>query len=156
MSRVYAVIPWSVAMAALAWLIARTAPEERQLVTASAVLSTCEVAVVAAVATLFASFSSPFLTAVFTAMIFAIGRSADTLAHLPKRAFGQGVSTAGRALAHVFPNLHVYVPPRPLLLGQVAGHPAWPYVGWAALQAVFYSTILLAGGALAFRKRDFS
>jgi Cu-processing system permease protein len=156
MARVYVVIPWSLAIAAVAWLVATTAPEERQLVTASAVLGIFEVAIVAAVATLFASFSSPFLTAVFTAMIFAIGRSADTLAHLPKRAFGQGVSTAGRALARVFPNLHVYVPPRPLLLGQVAAHPAWPYVGWAALQALFYSSVLLAGGALAFRKRDFS
>ena len=156
LARVYVVIPWALAMAALAWLVASTAPEERQLVTASAALGICEIAIVAAVATLFSSFSSPFLTATFTAMIFVIGRSTDTLAHMPKRAFGQSVSTAGRGLAHVFPNLHVYVPPRPLLLGQVAGQPVWLYVGWAALQAVFYSTLLLAGGALAFRKRDFS
>lgn len=156
LGRVFVFIPWALAMAVFAWFIAATAPEERQLVTASAVLGLCEIAVVAAVATLFASFSSPFLTATFTAMIFVIGRSADTLAHLPKRAFGQSVSTGGRALAHIVPNLHVYVPPRPILLGHVANQPVWLYVGWAALQAVFYSMVLLAGGALAFRKRDFS
>jgi Cu-processing system permease protein len=156
MSRVFVVIPWSLLVAAFAWLLATTAPEERQLVTASAVLGVCEIAIVAAVATLFASFSSPFLTATFTAMIFVIGRSADTLAHLPKRAFGQAMSTGGRVLARIFPNLHLYVPPRPLLLGQVAGEPAWHYVGWASLHAVFYSTVLLAAGVLAFRKRDFS
>ncbi len=156
LARVFVVIPWALAIAGFAWLVATTAPEERQLVTTSAVLAIFEIAIVAAVATLFASFSSPFLTATFTAMIFVIGRSADTLAHLPKRAFGQGVSTMGRALARIFPNLHVYVPPRPLLLGQVASQPVWLYVGSAALYAIFYATVLLAVGALAFRKRDFS
>jgi hypothetical protein len=108
------------------------------------------------VATLFASFSSPFLTAAFTTMIFVIGRSSDTLAHLPKRAFGATVGTLGRGLARVFPNLHAYVPARPLLLGQVADQPPWRYVGIAALHAIFYATALLVASALAFRKRDFS
>jgi Cu-processing system permease protein len=154
--RVFVVIPWALLVAASAWLLASTAPDERQLVTASAALAICEIGIVAAIATLFASFSSPFLTATFTAMVFVIGRSADTLAHLPKRVFGQTVVSGGHALARIFPNLHVYVPPRPLLLGQVAGEPVWLYIGSAALHAVFYSTALLAAGALAFQKRDFS
>ena len=37
-------------------------------------------------------------------------------------------STAFAGLAHVVPNLHLYVPPRPLLLGEVAGQTAWGYV----------------------------
>jgi hypothetical protein len=155
-SRIFVVIPWAVLVAGAAWLLAGTAPVERQVVTASAVLGTCEVAIVTAVATLFASFSSPFLTAAFTGMIFIIGRSADTLAHIPRKVFGSTISDTGRALARVVPNLHVYVPPRPLLLGEVAGQPVWPYVGWAALHALFYATLLLAGGALAFQRRDFA
>ena len=155
-ARIFVVIPWAMVVAVLAWLIAVTSPVERQLVTASAVLGICEVAIVTAVATLFASFSSPFLTAAFTGMVFIIGRSADTLAHIPKRVFGPSVSAIGRGLARVVPNLHVYVPPRPLLLGQVAAQPVWSYVGWAALHAFFYAPLLLVGGALAFQRRDFS
>jgi hypothetical protein len=155
-TRIFVAIPWALALACAAWLLSAPALEERQLVTASAVLAVCEVAIVAAVATLFASFSSPFLTAVLTAWVFVIGRSADTLAHLPNKVFGQGVAAAGRALAHVFPNLHTYVPPRSLLLGEVAGAPVWSYVGTAALYAAFYGAGLLVVGALAFSRRDFA
>jgi Cu-processing system permease protein len=155
-TRVFVVIPWALGVAIAAWFVAATAPAERQLVAASAVLSTCEIAVVVGVATLFASFSSPFLTAAFTGMVFVIGRSADSMAHLPKKVLGPELAAGGRALARVIPNLHVYVPPRPLLLGQVPGQTVWGYVGVAALHAVFYAVILLAGGALAFQRRDFS
>jgi ABC-2 family transporter protein len=155
-TRVFVAIPWALALAVSAWLVAAPAAPDRQLVVASAVLAVCEVAVIAAVATLFASFSSPFLTAAFTAMVFVIGRSADTLANLPRKLFGGLVVGGGRGLARVFPNLHAYVPARPLLLGQVAGQPVWSYVGEAALHAAFYATALLVVGALAFRKRDFS
>jgi len=105
---------------------------------------------------LFASFSSPFLTAAFTSMLFVIGRSADTLAHLPQKVLGTGITASGRALARIVPNLHVYVPPRSLLLGQVPGVDVWSYVGTAALHSVFYATALLVVGALAFSKRDFA
>ncbi len=112
-------------------------------------------AIVAAVATLFSSFSSPFLTATCTALVFIMGRSADTMAHLPPKIFGV-FATVFRVVARIVPNLHVYVPARPLLLGQAPGHPLWPYVEVAAIHAVFYSTVLIVIGALAFRKRDFS
>jgi hypothetical protein len=89
-------------------------------------------------------------------MIFLIGRSADTLAHLPKKLFGQTIVAMGRAMARVLPNLHTYVPPRPLLLGEVATAPVWPYVAAATAHAAFYVTALLVGSALAFNRRDFS
>jgi ABC-type transport system involved in multi-copper enzyme maturation permease subunit len=155
-ARVFAVIPWALAVAAAAWFLADTAPAERQLVAASSALSLCEVGIVAALATLFASFSSPFLTAAFTSMIFVIGRSADTLAHFPKRLFGNGCSAAFRWLSHVVPNFHLYVPPRPLLLGNVVGQPVWAYVGMAALHALAYAIALLVVSSLAFAKRDFA
>jgi hypothetical protein len=154
--RVFVVIPWSFALAAVMWTVASPALEDRQLVVAAALLSICEVAIVAAVATFFASFSSPFLTATFTASVFVIGRSADMLAHLPKKMLGAPLAAACAGLAKFVPNLHVYVPARPLLLGQVAGQAVWRYVGAAAMYAVFYSTALLVVGAFAFRRRDFS
>jgi ABC-type transport system involved in multi-copper enzyme maturation permease subunit len=155
-TRTFVVIPWALALAAAMWLVAAPALAERQLVVASAALALSEVAIVAGVATLFASFSSPFLTATFTAMLFVIGRSSDTLAHLPRRVFGDTLAAIARLLARVLPNLHVYVPARALLLGEVPGQPVWPYVGLAALHAAFYATALLCLSALAFRKRDFA
>ena len=155
-ARVFVVLPWSLALAVVAWLLAAPGPDERQLVVAASVLAVSEIAIVAAVATLFASFSSPFLTAIFTLMIFVMGRSSDTMAHLPVRQLGPTMSGAGKALARVIPNLHVYVPARAFLLGSVAGQPVWPYVGRAALHAVLYATVLLVLSALIFRKRDFA
>jgi ABC-type transport system involved in multi-copper enzyme maturation permease subunit len=154
-TRVFVAIPWSFALFASMVLLSATAGGERQLVIASAALTLCEVAIVAAIATLFSSFSSPFLTAIFTLGFFLVGRSADTLANLPPRVFGQTFHDVGRGLARVLPNLHVYVPARPLLLGEVPGAPVWPFVGTAALHALLYAVVLLTLGALVFRKRDF-
>jgi hypothetical protein len=154
-ARVFVFIPWSVAFVAIMTWLAEPAGAERQLVIASSALTVCEVAIVVAVATLFASFSSPALTAVFTLGVFVVGRSADTLGRLPVRQFGQTISSLGRAMARVFPNLQVYVPPRPLLLGQVSGVSLPGFVASAAIHAVFYAGALLVVAALAFRRRDF-
>jgi Cu-processing system permease protein len=154
-TRVFVLLPWSWALVAAMILVAAPAGGERQVVMASAVLTMCEVAIVAAVATFFASFSSPFLTAVFTLGVWLVGRSADTLGNLPVRVFGAEVHAAGRVLSRVFPNLQVYVPPRALLLGELADVPTWRFVGGAAMNAVFYAVVLLTFSALVFRKRDF-
>jgi hypothetical protein len=155
-TRVYVIVPWALAAAAAMWLEAAPAGADRQLLLASAVLTVCEVGIVAAVATFFASFSSPVLTATFTAMIFVIGRSSDTLAHLPRKIFGDVLADLFKVMSRVVPNLHPYVPARPLLLGQIAGTAVWPYVAEAAAHALLYAALLLAGSVLAFRKRDFA
>ncbi len=155
-TRVYVLIPWALAALLAMALLASTAGDDRRLVLSSMLLTLCEVSIVTAVATLFSSFSSPMLTAMFSFGVFIIGRSADTLAHLPARQLGGGARAAGALLARVFPNLNLYVPPRPVLLGQVADLPIWPYVGASALHAAAYSALLLAIAWLMFRKRDFT
>ncbi|HEX7663693.1 MAG TPA: ABC transporter permease subunit [Polyangiaceae bacterium] len=154
-TRAFVLIPWAIALVIATSILARSAGAERQLVLASAVLTVCETAIVAAVATLFASFSSPFLTALFTLGVFVVGRSADTLAKLPVRMFGQTLQTFGKVLARVFPNLQIYVPPRPLLLGDVAAVPTWPFVAESAAHAACYAAVLVALAVAIFRKRDF-
>jgi Cu-processing system permease protein len=154
-TRVFVLIPWSVLFATLGTWLAEPAGAERQLVLASAALTICEVSIIVAVATLFASFSSPALTAVFTLGVFLVGRSADTLSNLPVRLFGQTVRTVGQAMAHVFPNLQVYVPPRPLLLGEVPDVSLPAFVVQGAVHAALYATLLLVVAALAFQRRDF-
>jgi Cu-processing system permease protein len=78
-TRVFILIPWAFAFLAVAYYLADTAQLDRQLVVASAGLAFFEVSVVSSVAMLFASFSSPFLTVIFTVLLVIIGRSADSL-----------------------------------------------------------------------------
>jgi ABC-type transport system involved in multi-copper enzyme maturation permease subunit len=154
-TRVFVLLPWSVALFAAMSVVAAPAGGERQLVVASCALTLCEVGIITAVATLFSSFSSPFLTAVFTLGVFIVGRSSETLGNLPNRVFGEEIHSAGRALSRVFPNLQVYVPPRPILLGDVSAVPTWSFVAQAGMMAAFYATLLLTVSALIFKKRDF-
>lgn len=154
--RVFVALPWSLVMLVVMALVARPAGQETQLVLAQIALTMAEVAIVTAIATFFASFSSPFLTAVFTFGLFLVGRSADTLANLPVRMFGSGPAKGFFWLSRVVPNLHLYVPPRALLLGKSRDVATWPYVGSAWLNAVFYAAVLLALACLVFRKRDFT
>ena len=153
--RVFVILPWSILLFGVMARLADGAGAERQLVVVSAALTLAEVAIVGAVAMVFSAFSSPFLTAIFTTFLFAIGRSADTLANIPERVFGSGVRTTGIILAKIVPNLNVYVPPRPLLLGQLAAIPVGSYVGRAWVNAVLYAVVLLTLSAVVFRRRDF-
>lgn len=154
-SRVFVVLPWSVALFLVMMLLCDEQAAERQVVVVSSLLTLAEVSIVGAIAMVFSAFSSPFLTAVFTAWLFLIGRSADTLANIPERIFGSTVRTIGVVLSKIVPNLNVYVPARPLLLGQVVSAPVWSYVGRAWMNAFFYAVVLLALSAIIFRKRDF-
>jgi ABC-type transport system involved in multi-copper enzyme maturation permease subunit len=131
------------------------APDDRRVILGSAALTLCEVLVVASLATLFSSFSSPFLTAVFTLSVFIVGRSADALAKLPARVFGETIHTLGSALAHVVPNLMWYVPPRPLLTGEAVGQDLTLHVLMAAGYALCWAVALLTVAAAVFKRRDF-
>jgi len=153
--RTFVPIGWALALlVAGAWL-AGAAPDDRRVVLGSALLTLAEVAIVTAIATVFSAFSSPFLTAVFTFGVFVVGRSADTLARLPERVFGSLLAHAGQALSKVVPNLMLYVPPRPLLTGEVSGVPLASYLGMALLHALAWSVFLLTCASLLFRRRDF-
>jgi len=116
-ARTYLPIPWAILVLLAGAYLAGGAPDDRRVVLGSALLTLAEVALVTAIATLFSAFSSPFLSAIFTFGLFAVGRSADTLARLPVRVFGQFLASAGAFLAKLVPNLMLYVPPRPLLTG---------------------------------------
>lgn len=155
LTRVFLVLPWSLLAFSAMALVSKGAGDERQIVLVSALLTMAEVAIVTAIATLFSSFSSPFLTAIFTVMVFLIGRSADTLQNLPARIFGETVRTAGITLSKVFPNLNLYVPPRPVLLGQVPEIHLGSYLAGALGNAVLYAAVLLVLSAVVFRRRDF-
>jgi Cu-processing system permease protein len=154
-SRTYVPIPWAVLLAIAGWILAADAPDDRRVVLGSAVLALAEVSVLASIATVFSSFSSPFLTATFTFGVFIVGRSADTLAHLPEKYFGPVIHGGAVFLSKIVPNLMVYVPPRSLLTGEATGAPLSEYMLLASVQALAWCVGLLAFASAIFRRRDF-
>lgn len=153
--RVYLPIPLALVLALLGFAYADVAPDDRRVLASSASLTLLEVGIITAVATLFSSFSSPFLTAMFTFSVFIVGRSADTLAKLPVKMFGEPIVKTGEFLSYVVPNLMFYVPPRPLLTGEAATGSLFEHLVLAAGQSVAWVVGLLALAALVFRRRDF-
>ena len=151
----YLPIVWALLLGVAGAMLASGAPDDRRVLLGLGALTMCEVAIVTGIATLFSSFSSPFLTAIFTFSLFVVGRSADTLARLPVRVFGPTIHGFGAGLSKVVPNLMLYVPARPLLTGEAAGVPLWTYLGSAALHALAWSLVLLSLASLIFRRRDF-
>jgi ABC-type transport system involved in multi-copper enzyme maturation permease subunit len=154
-SRSYLPLGVALVLFAAGALLASGAPDDRRVVMGSAALTLCEVLVIASIATLFSSFSSPFLTAVFTLSLFVVGRSADALAKLPERLFGHAIHTAGALLAKVVPNLMWYVPPRPLLTGEAVGESLGRHLLLAAGYASCWAVALLTVAAFVFKRRDF-
>ncbi len=148
-------IAWAFFLLVVGWYLAAGAPDDRRVLGGLALLTLLEVSIVAALAMLFASFSSPFLVAVLTLGVFIIGRSAETLARLPPKVFGDAFHQGGVVLSKVVPNLMIYVPPRPLLLGHVPDTPLSQYLIQAALHSLFWTVGVLAAACLIFRRRDF-
>ncbi len=156
--RTYGPIPWAAGMLILGSVFGEAAAGERQVVLVSSVLTLLEIGIVSAIATLFASFSTPFLSALLTLGLFLVGRSADSLANLPVKmfgSFGQIIHDAGVALSKVVPNLQIYVPPRPLLLGELASVKLSSYIGMASLTSIGWALALLTIAVLVFNERDF-
>jgi Cu-processing system permease protein len=154
-SRTYLPIPWALVLALAGALLSVDAPDDRRVVLGAALLTVGEVAIVVALATVFSSFSSPFLTAIFTFGIFIVGRSADTLANLPERIFGHAIHILAVWMSRVVPNLMLYVPPRSLLTGEATSVPLGEYLLLAMGHAALWSIGLLAVASVIFRRRDF-
>ncbi|MRG96804.1 ABC transporter permease [Polyangium spumosum] len=153
--RTYGVIPWALGMLVLGVVLSDVAPDERRVVLASSLLTMLEIAIVAAAATLFSSFSTPFLSALMTLGVWGVGRHADNLARLPVKSFGQTIHDIGVALSKIVPNLQIFVPPRPLLVGEAIDVKLSSYLGMASLTSLGWSLGLLAVAALVFNERDF-
>jgi ABC-type transport system involved in multi-copper enzyme maturation permease subunit len=116
------------------------------------------VTIVTSVAILFSSFSTPFLSGLFSLGIFVVGRSVPDVRQLADRVGG---TTGGilSTLASVLPNLHLFFPSGATVGGQhVSVHGDFvgmPYVGVATAYAMGYSALVLGWAMLIFRKRDF-
>jgi len=153
--RTFAFVPWAIIVFLLGWWLAGTAPNDRQVLATSAVLTLCEVAIVISIATVFASFSTAFMTALFTFGVIIVGRSADTLTHLPVRVFGAPLASVAATLGKLVPNLMIYLPARGLMTGELPDLTVAGYTFRAAAHALGWCAVLITLASLIFRRRDF-
>jgi Cu-processing system permease protein len=154
--RTAVVVPWALGFLALmAWFAAHHEADVGYLLAAFA-LNVGELALVAAVALLFSSFSTPFLTGAFALGVWVIGRSADTMASIRGSRVPEEVQALLHTAVKVVPNFHLFVPGRrALTVGLIEQGGVWPYVGQTLLYATAYATLLLVFASLIFRRRDF-
>lgn len=153
--RTFGPIAFGVVILVAGTLLSSVVPTERRVVLASGALTMLEVLIVAAVATLFASFSSPFLSGLLTFGVFVVGREAEAFNLFPSKLYGQTVHRMAVMFGKVVPNLYVYVPPRPLLTGESATVPLGSYLGMASVAALGWAVGLLVLASASFKKRDF-
>jgi len=153
--RTWVPVPLGVLLLVVGAWFARDGVRESGVILGQAALTVLEVSIVTAVTMVFAAFSSPFLTAIFSLSVFLVGRSADTLAKLPERVFGAAIKQAGEILSEVVPNLMIYVPPRTVLTGDAIGVTYQAYLTSGAIQSFAWTVGLLAIAAMIFRRRDF-
>ncbi len=154
--RTAVLVPWSLLfLAAAAAVLAGTDVAVAPILSAL-LLVFGEVTVLSAVALLFSSFSTPFLTGAFSLGIWVVGRNADLMAAMRDASVGRTLAVFLRGLSRVVPNLHLFVPGRNALADRAAlPYGLLDYVGTTMLYGLAYAVLLLILASLIFRRRDF-
>lgn len=125
------------------------------------VLIFLEVLIITAIAVLFSSFSTPFLSGFFTAGLFLLGRSVPDIRAVAAKLGDEQplLATLLESIARVVPNLRYFFVTGTEVSGKhvsVSGvFVDWPYVGGAALYALLYVALLLIAAVALFSRRDF-
>ncbi|MFO0648524.1 MAG: ABC transporter permease subunit [Polyangiales bacterium] len=149
-----AMVPVSAAIfAAFAAVSHLVAPIETSYVVYSCGLVLAEVAITASFAMLFSSISTPFVTGMMSAGAFAIARSTWMMQHIRGR-FPPVIKAMLEGIARVIPNLHLFVPSRPVLMPDDPSRTPLSWVLQSTAYAGLYAGVLLACASLLFRRRD--
>ncbi len=124
------------------------------------VLVLAELALLTAVAMLFSSFSSPYLSAMFTAALWIIGRNRGELLEFAtgRKLEDTPLGATLELVADIVPDFHAfYVSGTQLGDGVVSVHEGfigWAYVGEAGLYGLLYASVCLGLAMLLFARRD--
>jgi ABC-type transport system involved in multi-copper enzyme maturation permease subunit len=110
-----------------------------------------ELAIITVIALLFSCFSSPALSAMFTLLIFLIGRWSPDLKLFAETSGSTGARVVSRALYHLLPNLANFNYINETAHGQTA---PWRMVVGNTFYAVFYIAAALAAAVLIFNRRN--
>ncbi len=123
------------------------------------ILAYFEVLVVAAIAVFFSSFSSPFLSGIFSFGLFAVGRMTMDIRTLVASSDSDAVQALGSVVLYIVPDLHMFGVSGGKVDGEnVSVHAdfvSWAYVTTSAGYAFLVIGILMGLSILIFSKRDF-
>jgi ABC-type transport system involved in multi-copper enzyme maturation permease subunit len=118
-----------------------------------------EVVVVTAVAVLFSSFSTPFLSGLFTLGIFVVGRSTPELRELIAKLHSGALKVALSVGLRIVPDLHLFYVSGALVGGQPVSvhgtYVGWSYVATATAYGLGYGALALVLATALFSRRDF-
>ncbi|MCC6747112.1 MAG: ABC transporter permease [Deltaproteobacteria bacterium] len=118
-----------------------------------------EVVVVTAVAVLFSSFSTPFLSGAFTIGVFLLGRSVPDIRAVAGKLTNPVLASLLDGISRVVPNLRYFYATG----GETDGARVsvngvfvdWSYVGLAGAYGLLYATLVLLLAMALFSRRDF-
>lgn len=144
-------LPWSILWLCAMGGVAASFGVSVDLIGSMLWLTLMELCVVVAIAVLFSSFSTPFLTGLFTLGVWLVGRSADAILEIKSQAIAPLVRDALRAIVPIVPNANLYVPGRHLL----SQEDHMGYLVTTSGYTVLYSTLVLVLACVIFRRRDF-
>jgi ABC-type multidrug transport system permease subunit len=123
------------------------------------VLAWVEVLTVAAIAIVFSSFSTPFLSGIFALSMWTIGRLTPDIEKAAEATTG-AIRWTARVALEIVPDLHLFSPSgRVVDGGHVSVHAdfvSWSYVAISSLHGLGWIVGLLALGCVLFHRRDFS
>jgi len=154
--RTAVLIPWALLALGTTSYCAFVSNVEVWRILTQLLLTLGEVLVLTAVALLFSAFSTPFLTALFTAGVWIVGRSADLMIQMKGKVLPESVRALLRQLVKVWPNFNLFVPGQHTLSPEV--HDLSGQIGYvlsSMTYATLYSALLLLCATYVFSKRDF-
>lgn len=149
-------VPWSLAAFALALFAATRAHVALTPIVGQLVLCIVELSVIASIALLFSSFSTPFLTGGFTTGVFVLGRSVDSMITMPAAAVPPEVKSLLRGLSWVVPNGDLFVPGHNTFVATVSGTTPVVYILEATGYGAAYVVVVLMLASVIFARRDFA
>lgn len=138
---------------AIASISRSVAPDDTAFVLWGCALTLAEVLITAAFSMLFSSFSTPFVTGMMSVGVFVICRSTWLMQHVP-RSIPAGIRAALQGISWTVPNLHLFVPQRPILLPERLTQSVPRYVAENVGYAGLWAALLVGAAVMLFRKRD--
>ena len=111
-----------------------------------------EFLIVTAIALLFSTFSTPTLSATLTLGLYLIGHLLSDLKGLAEKGSSEVMNAVITGLYYLCPNLEVLNLKNQAVSGVAL---AWSYQVSATLYGLFYASLVLAGAAVIFQRRNF-
>jgi ABC-type transport system involved in multi-copper enzyme maturation permease subunit len=118
-----------------------------------------EVLIISTVALFFSSFSSPFLSGLFTILVFVVGRLTPDIEMFIPRMGDEWLKSFTQAVMYCIPDLNLFNVSGAVVDGEwVSIHGefvTWLYVGKATAYGLIYGGIVMFLAMAVFRRRDF-